>query len=178
MLLKNYYAPFLTKSRIFSAVLDSLQVEHNNIDNMITDIVNQCFIDTATWGLKYWEEMLNIPIDESKPYDFRRSVIKAKIRGTGTITVNLVDTVADSFSNGEVNIIERPETYSFTVKFVGERGIPANLDDFKKVIEELKPAHLNVIYEFTYTVWGEVKNTTWGNVKTGTWGQLKTRLII
>ncbi|MMZ67964.1 hypothetical protein D1872_306060 [compost metagenome] len=29
-------------------------------------------------------------------------------------------------------------------------GIPPNLDDLKEVIEEIKPAHMKVEYEFSY----------------------------
>jgi hypothetical protein len=86
--------------------------------------------------------------------------------------------VSESFTNGEVDIIENNPAYSFTVKFVGSKGIPPNIDDLKAAIEEIKPAHLAVQYEFSYTLWSEVKNITWGTVKTGTWGQLRIREVI
>lgn len=178
MLLKNYYPSYLVKSKIFSAVLDTMQIELDNIDNIVKDIVNQCFVDTATWGLKYWEEMLGIPTDESKPYEFRRSVIKSKIRGSGTITVNLIKNVSESFSNGEVEVIEQPSIYSFTVKFVGTIGIPPNLDDLKKAIEEIKPAHLGVIYEIIYNTHDSLSIFTHDHLSLYTYSQLRETEVI
>lgn len=170
--------PFLLQSAIFQTLYNIENQELNAIENAIDDILDQCFIDTATWGLKYWEQFLGIPVDENKPTEYRRSVIKSKIRGTGTITVNLIKTVAESYSNGEVEINENVAPYTFEVKFVGTRGIPPNLDDLKAAIEQIKPAHLAATYTFTFTVWGEAKNTTWEIIKTGSWEDFKTRSVI
>ncbi|MNJ78365.1 hypothetical protein D3C77_761030 [compost metagenome] len=44
----------------------------------------------------------------------------------------------------------QPAEWSFTIKFIDTLGIPPNLDDLKAVIEEVKPAHMKVEYEFSY----------------------------
>ncbi|ADQ06521.1 hypothetical protein Calhy_0784 [Caldicellulosiruptor hydrothermalis 108] len=159
----KYVPEFLLQSKIFQTVYNIENDELTSVENAINDILNQCFIDTATWGLKYWEQLLNIPVDENKPADYRRSVIKSKIRGAGTITVSLIKTVAEAYSNGEVEVTENVAPYTFEVKFVGTRGIPPNLDDLKNIINEIKPAHLAVTYTFTYLIWDELdsKNLTW-----------------
>lgn len=177
-MLKDYVPPFLLESKIFQANYDVQQNELDSYNNAINDIADQCFVETATWGLNYWEEFLGITVDENKETDYRRSVIKAKLRGTGTITVKLIKNVAESFSNGEVSITENVAPYTFEVKFVGTRGIPPNLEDLKNAINEIKPAHLAVTYIFVYTVWSEVKKITWEQVKTDTWGNLKIRKVI
>ncbi|SKA99309.1 hypothetical protein SAMN05443428_1356 [Caloramator quimbayensis] len=170
--------PYLLESAVFQTLYSIENTELNAIETAINDILNQCFIDTATWGLKYWKQFLGITVDENKPAEYRRSVIKSKVRGSGRITVNLIKTVAESYSNGEVAITENVAPYTFEVKSIGTRGIPPNLDDLKNAINEIKPAHLAIIYTFTYTVWSEVKSITWGQVKTGTWGDLRTRKVI
>jgi|GEM_PF-4738901 len=38
---------------------------------------------------------------------FRRSTIEAKLRGSGTVSTSLIQTVASSFTNGEVLLVER-----------------------------------------------------------------------
>ena len=159
-------------------IFNAQGAELDNIYNAVNEILAQCFVNTATWGLGYWERMLTIPADNSKEAAYRRDVILSKIKGTGNVTPALIKTVAESYNNGEVDIIEHPETYSFEVKFIGNRGIPPNLSDLQNAIAELKTAHLAVTYTFTYTIWGEVKQTTWAVVKTGTWGELKTRRVI
>ena len=153
--------PFLLQSAMFQTLYSIENQELTAIENAINDILNQCFIDTATWGLKYWEQFLGIPVDENKLAEYRRSVIKSKVRGAGTITVNLIKSVAESYSNGEVDVIENVAPYTFEVKFIGTRGIPPNLDDLKNAIEQIKPAHLAVTYAFTYFVWDDLDTKMW-----------------
>lgn len=139
------------------------------------DILNQCFIDTATWGLLFWEKIFSIPTDLNKSYEDRREVIKAKLRGSGTTNEQMIKNTAEAFSGGECNIIMHPEDYSFTVQFVGIKGIPKNLESFKQMLEDIKPAHLGYDLKYTYTVWNFLKdkNLTWNQAKSNTWDNLK-----
>lgn len=155
MQLKQYVPEFLLKSKTFETVYHVQQEEIDALNSAAEDICNQCFIDKATWGLKYWERFLGMTVDETKQVSYRRSAVKAKLRGTGTITVKLIEDVAGSFSNGEVDVIENNSEYGFIIKFTGTKGIPPNLDDLKRAIEEIKPAHLTVQYTFTWLTWDE-----------------------
>ncbi|HEX2925678.1 MAG TPA: YmfQ family protein [Ruminiclostridium sp.] len=174
-MLKSYVPEFIAQSKTFSTLYNAQGTEMDYLYNVLDGVLNQCFVDSATWGLKYWEEFLGIPVDESKDTGFRRGVINSKIRGAGTATFKLIQAVAQSYDNGEVVIIENNELYSFTVKFTGTKGIPPNLDDLKAAIEEIKPAHLQVVYEFKYNLWDDVKKLTWSEVRENTWDSLKVR---
>ncbi|WP_231701856.1 YmfQ family protein [Crassaminicella thermophila] len=176
--LMKYLPGYYKTSQVIANITDVENSEIQQFKTSLDNTLNQFFVDLADTSLDRWEKELGIPVNSSKPDEYRRSVIKSKLRGQGTITVNLIKNVSESYSNGEVEVIEDNPNYSFTIKFVGTRGIPPNLDDLKSAIEEIKPAHLAVEYEFTYTVWSEVKNITWNDVKTGTWDDLKTRQII
>lgn len=127
------------------------------------DFFRQLDANTATWCLKYWEKAYGLKTDISKPYIYRRTRILSKMRGQGSATKAMIKNTSESFSNGEVDIIEDNSQYTFTIKFIGARGIPPNLDDLKNAIEEIKPAHLAVIYLFTYLTWNEFDsyNNTW-----------------
>jgi len=137
------------------------------------DLFEQFFIDSATWGLKLWEEALGIPVDISRPLDFRRSRIESKLRGLGTTTKQMIENVAASFSNGEVEVIECNGEYRFDIKFVGTIGIPPNMDDLTAAIEEIKPAHLAFIYVYLYRTWAMVSHLTWDEAAAYTWDQLR-----
>lgn len=178
-IMKSYGPEYFKTDRVFSAILDSEGEEFGQIRTSIDNILKQFYVETATgWGLDLWEQMLGLKSFVGKPDDQRRSRIISKLRGMGAVTVSLIKNVAESYVYGTVEVTEHPELYSFTVKFIDTRGIPPNLNDIKAAIEDIKPAHLAVTYEFTYTTWAEVKNTTWGVVKTGTWGDLRTRKVI
>ena len=86
----------------------------------------------------------------------------------------MIRSVAANYSNGEVEIIEDNENYKFVVRFVGQLGIPGNMDNLKLTIEEIKPAHLVVEYEYIYNTWSDVSRLTWGQAVSYTWEEIRT----
>lgn len=120
------------------------------------DLLVQLNVETATWGLSIWEKALGLETDVTKPYEYRRTRIMSKLRGAGTTTKKMIQNVAESFSNGQVEIIEYNEENRFVVKFVGQIGIPPNMNDLTAAIEEIKPAHLAYSFEYTYRTYGEL----------------------
>lgn len=146
------------------AVLDTKGKEFDALKTLLLFVIDQIFITSASgWGLDWWEKELDLPTVAGKPDDERRSRILSKLRGMGTVTINLIEVIAEAYDNGDIDIIDHPEDYYFIVKFISNRGIPPNLNDVKAAIEEAKPAHLEVLYEFTYLIWSELdaENTTW-----------------
>ena len=137
------------------------------------DLFNQMFIETATWGLSRWEKILGLPTEIEKNYEFRRERIKSKIRGSGTTTKQMIVNLASAFSNGEVEVIEYPNEYRFVVKFVGIKGVPANMKDLTSAIEEVKPAHLAFTFQYTYNYWDNLKAYTWSALSIHTWDKVK-----
>ncbi len=137
----------------------------------------QLHVETATWGLSLWERALGLAIDLSRSYDFRRSRINSKLRAQGVTTAAMIQNVAQSFSNGAVDIIEHNSEYRFDVKFTGTFGTPPNMDDLTAAIEEIKPAHLAYAYIYVYITWDSVEtyNHTWGawDAKNLTWDQFE-----
>ena len=142
------------------------------------DLFEQLFVDTSTWGLELWEAALGIKTDVTKSVAFRCTRVISKLRGLGTTTVEMIENVAESFINGDVEIIEHPELYSFDVKFVSVYGIPPNLEDLTAAIEEIKPAHLAFNYIYSYMTWAEHDgyNYTWDewDAMSLTWDDFET----
>lgn len=163
MLLKDSVPPFLLEFKELNTVYDSNQIQADKLDTVVEDVYNQCFIETSTWGLEFWEKFLGITFNEPQTLECRRDVIKSKIRGSGTTTVNLIKDVASAFSNGEVEITENIAPYIFEVKFTGTKGVPQNLEELKESINAIKPAHLAVTYKFTFLTWDEFDryNLSW-----------------
>ena len=173
--LLSYMPGYYKTSQVIDNLNNADAVELNRLDEKLDSALNQYFVDSADFTLERWEKELGIEVNNNYSPEFRRTRILSKIRGQGTITINLIKTVSQSFSNGEVNITENNAQYSFTVKFIGTKGIPPNIDDLKNAIEDIKPAHLQAIFEFTYNPWSYVKTMTWGQVKENTWASLKER---
>lgn len=141
----------------------------------LKDLINQAFIETATWGLMYWENEYGIETNLNSSYEERREIIKAKKKGSGTTTKEMIKNVAETFSGGEVNVIEDNKNYSFTVQFVGVKGIPKNMQGFKNMLEDIKPAHLSYSFKYTFTIWDFIKekDLNWNSIENKLWNELK-----
>ena len=142
-----------------------------------SDLVDQCFVQTATWGLLRWEEVYGIATNFSLSYEQRREIILAKMRGQGTTTVEMIQNTAIAFSGGEVEVIEDNAHYNFIVRFVGQYGIPRNMEAFKEMLEEIKPAHLGYTLEYRFVIWNELKPYLWIELKPYTWDGLRVKEI-
>ncbi|ARE87124.1 YmfQ family protein [Clostridium formicaceticum] len=164
-------------SQVMNSLTGVEAIQMQEFNSKLDDVLNQFFVDTATFALERWEKELGIPVNNSKPAAFRRSVIKSKLRGSGTVTVNLIKNVSESYSNGEVDVIENNPNYSFTVKFVGTLGIPPNLEDLKNAIEEIKPAHLVALFQFIYNTHNTLAQFTHNQLSQYTHDQLREEVI-
>ena len=71
-------------------------------------------------------------------------------------TPHVLKEQAKIFTNGEIEVIENYNDYSFIIKFTSVVGIPSNLDNFKNFIHINKPAHLNFSIEFRYNTHNQV----------------------
>jgi Uncharacterized protein conserved in bacteria (DUF2313). len=171
----RYMPDYYITSKVMKELEHSNSLELGRLNYKIKDIKNQLWIDTATWGLTYWENEYGIETNLSLGYEQRREVLKAKKRGQGTTTKQMIKNVAETFSGGEVNIIQDNPNYAFVVQFVGVKGIPKNMQLFKDMLENIKPAHLGYTIKYTYTVWNVLKENklTCNNAKLKTWDELK-----
>jgi uncharacterized protein YmfQ (DUF2313 family) len=141
------------------------------------ETIDQCFINTATSLLSRYEEIYGIQVDIGKSDEFRRERIRAKIRGTGTVTKQMIKDTAASYSNGEVEVIEDPANNSFIVKFVGTIGMPLNMSDLTITIEEIKPAHLSYTFEYVYNTHQTLQGFTHAELGAYTHLQLREEVI-
>lgn len=139
---------FYETIREFNEIIQTESKQLATLDDWMDSSVDQLFVETATWNLKRWENIFGIPVDESKPIDQRRSVIKSKIRGAGVTTTELVKNVAESWYNGEIEVTE--EILKIIIKFNSNYGVPSNLEDVERALREIIPAHLIVEFLFSY----------------------------
>lgn len=136
-------------------------------------LADQASVPLADFGLADWEEMLAIPFNPTAGEKERREIIRARLRGQGTTTKEMIKTTAEAFSRGEVEIIEHPSEYRFTVKFIGVKGIPSNMQAFIEMLNQIKPAHLTYDFSYTYMVW-ELIDETWESASAYSWKGLET----
>lgn len=173
MALIDLLPPYYQKSSEVQDLQNAFNIQLDRLQKTKDDFFLQLHVDTATWGLNQWEKALGLKTDASKPFDFRRSRIISKLRAQGVTTKAMIQNVAVSFSNGDVDIIEQPEQYHFDVKFTGTIGIPPNMDDLTAAIEEIKPAHLSYTYVFIYITNNQIKKFTHAQLSKFTHHQIR-----
>ncbi|MHB9947318.1 XkdT-like protein [Clostridium botulinum] len=156
-MLNKYLPSFLLDNKELVEILKATNIEIKNIDNLIQDLYKQCFIKTATWGLKFWEENLEIKTDINKTYEERRSIILAKLRGQGTTTKKMIQSVAESFVDGIVEVTEKNQDYAFKINIESIKGFPYKLDSLYAAIDEIKPAHLGTEYNLKSTTKDKIR---------------------
>lgn len=172
-LLPDYYKNNFTMEELQKI----LSLEINNLDLGLNETIDQCFINTSTKLLSRHENVYGIEVDTNKTDEFRRERIRAKIRGVGTVTKEMIRDVAASYSNGEVEVFEDNSNYHFTIKFVGTLGLPGNMADLIITIEEIKPAHLAYTFEYVYRTHSEIKGYRHSGLSTFTHLELREGVI-
>ena len=93
--------PYFYDNGYTRPIIEAEQVEADILYREIAETLKQCFVETATWGLDYWEDMLFLPRVTGKTYDERRSIIYTRMRATRTTTVEVVKELASAFFGPE-----------------------------------------------------------------------------
>lgn len=145
----------------------AIDLQLDELDIMSNEVLKQFFIYTATWSLPIWERIFGLTVgDTTSNLKERRENIISKLRSYRTTTKEMIARVAKAFTNGEIEVIEDNPNYSFTIKFTSIVGIPDNLENFKKVVATIKPAHLNFNVEFRYNTHNQIGYLYQNSLKT------------
>lgn len=142
------------------------QTELENIEIKITDIYNNMFLQSSTWGLDIFEKELDLEYIEDKTIDERKSIISAKWRGAGKLTLELIQDTVKAYTNNTV--IVRFDG-KIILDFTNKIGKPKDINSLINSIEDIKPAHLGVEYIFKFRNWNELSNCNWNVVKNNSW---------
>lgn len=118
----------------------------DRLERDIDDVLNQFFIDSATWGLDLMEKDFKIPLDLNKTLDQRRSVLKAAKRGIGTVSASMIKGVVESFSVKvkDINVVK--ERSEISIILDPDTGTILNLRNIKDTVQKIIPAHLQTNY--------------------------------
>ena len=172
------YPDFYAGSLEFNDLQAALEPEVLALWERRDSLLDQLNVATATWGLKYWEQTLGIPVEESKQVEFRRTRIQSRLRGAGVTTVALIKNVAESFTNGEVDVKEYPSLFKLELKFVSQLGVPPNINDLTAALRDILPAHLAWDYVYVFRTYGQLEAYTYGQLAAYTYEQLREGALV
>ena len=132
--------PFQQSSKVFQTMFNAVNQQVALRQNTISDLRNQEFVDTATWGLSYYEKDLGIIADPTLSYDERRTVIRAKMRWPAPTSKQLIQTAFSSYTNGDVDVYISNST--IVIKCIANFGDYLYQAKAVASIDAIIPAHL------------------------------------
>lgn len=145
----------------------------DNYEVSAESLQKEFWFDTMSMlGIAILEEQLAYNT-MSKTLEGKREEIEGRWKITGKCDLQLLQTIANSWRNGEVAVLFTNACIKIT--FISIIGIPRDIESLKAAIDEAKPAHLPVEYTFRYRTWGNLLQNTWGYYKQFTWGQVLRR---
>jgi len=167
--------PYYKNSKVMNSIYDTLDQEMIRLENEASLTENQFFVLLADKSLSGHEKDVGLSASNADTQS-RRSNILSKLRGSGTTNISALKNIVASYEGGEIEVIEYVSEYAFAIKFVSKKGVPVNLDDIKKVVEDIKPAHLEVRYIFTYRLWQDVLGTieNWEAAQANSWEWMRS----
>ena len=136
-------SPIYYQSKLMQAIFQSIGTEWDMIDEITDEILLQLFPQTATWGLRYWEEILKIPVNNSIPIERRRALVLYRIKLRAPMTPARIANVTKSLAGDSadyVEVLENVEPHVFMVTIgAGKSGI--NYLSIYREIKRIKPSH-------------------------------------
>lgn len=145
----------------------------DNISFKAENIEKEFWFDTmSAMGIAILEGQMDYK-SMGKTIPDKREELEGRWKIAGKCDLQLLQTIANSWRNGEVAVLFTNACIKIT--FVSIIGIPRDVESLKAAINEAKPAHLPVEYTFRYRTWGNLLQNTWGYYKQYTWGQVLRR---
>ncbi|EIW19904.1 MULTISPECIES: putative phage tail protein [Pelosinus] len=137
----DYYA----YSKLYANLQQAIAADLDNVADKNEDVRLQLYIVTATWGLKYWESILGIPVVAADGYEARRSRILAKWRGIGNFGVDLLYALISAYTSVPVKASVDIENFVVIIEFGGD--VPG-YDDMAPQIQNVIHAHLGLLFKW------------------------------
>lgn len=165
-----------------AAILEALEGQSGASAAQVDDILDQFFVETATWALHLWEQKYGIAVDESKPLADRRAAVRDKMTAAGNTTAEMVRQLAMALTGYEARVVINSADYSFSLEFLGEENTLADIDvsRVRKMVEQIKPAHLRFI--ISGLTWNDIESVgltwQWFDDNPTTWEEFEIKFCV
>lgn len=137
----KYLPKFLSKDEKFHATNDSDSEEHERIRLILQEILDQLYVETATWGLEKWEKLCGIPTNTALSDGVRRANILSKLRNPESVTEIFLNELINRYiADKQGYIINYPKEYRVELLYHGGQIL-----DYEKLREAIRiylPAHI------------------------------------
>lgn len=162
------------------SIVNALSIDMDSALEIAQNIYLNMFFDTMTedLGIPLMAKTLDIQLRNDLTTEEKRSIIQAKWKSKGKCDIDLIQSVCNSWKNGEVEVDFIDD--SITIHFASLAGVPSDIQYLKDALDKVKPAYLLIdfIYNFLYWDLWDSWNMTWDYVdsKNLTWDIYETTI--
>ena len=135
----GYISPIYEQSKVMQAIFEAIGSEFDGIYELSEDILKQLFPQTATWGLIYWEDAVNI-ISNNEDIERRRGKVIAKLQSRYVVNPKKMANIIKNYTGIDTIIVENADPYTFIIEISTQNNII--LSEFSKIVNKIKPSHL------------------------------------
>ena len=136
----EYLPSFLGMDPNFHATNHADSKEHDRIRLLLQDLLDQIYVDTATWGLPLWESLVEITV-RNDAFDWRRNEVKAKLYTAQSVTRSFLQSVVEAFVVGQqVRVTDVPVDYRLDIA-LGD-GTVTSWQGLEQTLRVWVPAHI------------------------------------
>ena len=149
-------APIYDASKIALYLFQCLGITlEKETEFVVNDFISQIYPQTATWGLKYWEEEFGIDTDTSKSIQQRRNYILNKYHKCLPMTPRRLEQIVKSIVGFTCEVTENVAPNTILVVI---RGYVRDVEKVRKELATKTPAHLIYLIQMAELV--ELEATT------------------
>ena len=147
------------KDRWVLALVDAIQGELEEQEALLRSVPEQMDLSRMTWLLPVEEAVAGITPRADQTEQQRREAVMAQWRmAHGKITADTIQAVCDAWENGVV-VVDFVDG-KILLDFVGTHGVPSDIKVLQELLETAVPAHLALLYRYSYLLVSDVSQMT------------------
>lgn len=144
--ISRYLPKFLAKDKVMLHALTACSTQHEKQRLILDDLSNQFFVQTATWGLAEWEELVDIAPQDGADIESRRAAVLLRLKKPPSVTVTFLENLINQYiADKSGTVTDHPETYTadFNIPLLDKESMAGVTRDVRIYI----PAHIGAVYK-------------------------------
>ena len=169
-MLHNSLPPHVTEIQEMKRLLMAEQPELEAVETAVDELLKEFSVTTFTERTaQLWEKLVGLSPAPAWRIERRRERVRGRLLANTSTSVGTLKAVVESLAGTAVEIVEEPDAYRARIRFVGSYGISPYIDDVKAEVEQIRPFHVRILYEFIYWMWQQLAALTWTEAAVYSW---------
>lgn len=169
-ILINNLHKIVRKDQFINAILNSPGVHLDELKEKLVLIQKEFLFSTMSLErIQALEKELNYKT-ESNTIEGKRIEIEARWKTKGKCDLELLQTIANNWRNGEVEV--KFINGVIFINFISIIGVPDGVETLIAAITEAIPAHLGINFNYIYRLWKDLPPETWEHYNQYTWEEV------